>query len=63
MIWLWSVRCDRLKIDQDVLSQCGTQVSMQIQNPTDQDAIKRSVETAGEDVLRELPGLRPVSYT
>lgn len=47
------------KIDQDVLSQCGTQISMQIQNPNDQDAIKKSVETAGEDVLRELPGLTP----
>ena len=47
------------KIDQDVLSQCGTQISMQIQNPTDQDAIKNSVEAAGEDVLRELPGLTP----
>lgn len=47
------------KIDQDVLSQCGTQISMQIQNPTDQDAIKRSVEAAGEDVIRELPGLTP----
>jgi len=47
------------KIDQDVLSQCGTQVTMQIQNPTDQDAIKNSVEAAGEEVLRELPGLTP----
>ena len=47
------------KIDQDVLSQCGTQISMQIQNPNDQDAIKNSVEAAGEDVLRELPGLTP----
>jgi len=47
------------KIDQDVLSQCGTQISMQIKNPTDQDAIKNSVEAAGEDVLRELPGLTP----
>jgi len=47
------------KIDQDVLSQCGTQISMQIKNPNDQDAIKNSVEAAGEDVLRELPGLTP----
>ncbi len=47
------------KIDQDVLSQCGTQISMQIKNPNDQDAIKTSVEAAGEDVLRELPGLTP----
>ena len=47
------------KIDQDVLSQCGTQVTMQIQNPTDQQAIKESVEAAGETVLSELPGLTP----
>ncbi|MFC7095724.1 ATP-binding protein [Halobaculum marinum] len=47
------------KIDQDVLSQCGTQVTMKIQNPTDQKAIESSVEAAGEDVLRELPGLTP----
>ena len=47
------------KIDGDVLSQCGTQIIMQIQNPTDQEAIKRSVESVGEDVMRELPGLTP----
>lgn len=47
------------KVDQDTLSQCGTQISMQIQNPTDQEAIKKSIEAAGEDVLRELPGLTP----
>lgn len=47
------------KLDADVLSQCGTQVIMQIQNPTDQQAIQQSVESAGEDVLDELPGLTP----
>lgn len=47
------------KIDGDVLSQCGTQLIMQIQNPTDQDAIRQSVESAGESVLKELPGLTP----
>ena len=47
------------KLDQDVLSQCGTQITMQITNPSDQDAIRNSVEAAGEDVLRELPGLTP----
>jgi hypothetical protein len=47
------------KIDGDVLSQCGTQLIMQIQNPTDQDAIRQSVESAGESVLDELPGLTP----
>ena len=47
------------KIDQDTLSQCGTQITMQIQNPTDQKAIEQSVEAAGEEVLDELPGLTP----
>lgn len=47
------------KIDPDVLSQCGTQISMAIRNPNDQDAIRKSVEAAGEDVTRELPGLTP----
>lgn len=47
------------KIDQDTLSQCGTQVTMKIQNPADQKAIEESVEAAGEDVLDELPGLTP----
>lgn len=32
---------------------------MQIQNPTDQQAIRESVEAAGEAVLSELPGLTP----
>lgn len=47
------------KIDPDVLSQCGTQISMQIKNPNDQKSIRESVEAAGEDVLGELPGLTP----
>ncbi len=47
------------KLDADVLSQCGTQVIMQIQNPNDQQAIRQSVESAGQDVLDELPGLTP----
>jgi DNA helicase HerA-like ATPase len=47
------------KVDPDVLSQCGTQVVMQMMNPTDQKAIVQSIEGAGEDVLVELPGLSP----
>jgi hypothetical protein len=45
------------KLDQTVLSQCGTQITMQIKNPTDQQAIRDSVESAGDAVLDELPGL------
>lgn len=47
------------KLDSDVLSQCGTQVIMKIKNPNDQKAIQQSVESAGEDILDELPGLTP----
>ena len=47
------------KLDADVLSQCGTQIIMQIQNPSDQQAIRQSVESTGEEVLDELPGLTP----
>jgi DNA helicase HerA-like ATPase len=47
------------KIDGDTLSQCGTQITMQIQNPADRKAIEESVEAAGEAVLDELPGLTP----
>ncbi len=47
------------KIDDDILSQCKTQIIMQIQNPNDQDAIRRAVESVGEDLLSELPGLTP----
>jgi len=47
------------KIDPDVLSQCGTQIIMQITNPQDQQSIRQSIESAGEGVLAELPGLTP----
>jgi len=47
------------KIDDDVLSQCKTQIIMQIKNPNDQDAVRRSVEDIGKDLLSELPGLTP----
>jgi DNA helicase HerA-like ATPase len=47
------------KVDDDVLSQCKTQIIMQIQNPVDQDAVRKGVEHVGEDLLEELPGLTP----
>lgn len=34
-------------------------IIMQIQNPLDQDAVKKGVEDVGEDLLSELPGLTP----
>jgi DNA helicase HerA-like ATPase len=45
------------KLDQDVLSQCMTQVIMRIVNPMDQDTIAKSVEGAGRQLLAELPAL------
>ncbi|HLL71426.1 MAG TPA: ATP-binding protein, partial [Pyrinomonadaceae bacterium] len=45
------------KLDQDVLSQCMTQVIMRIVNPIDQDTVAKSVEGAGRGLLNELPAL------
>ncbi|MGB9180130.1 MAG: ATP-binding protein [Pyrinomonadaceae bacterium] len=45
------------KLDQDVLSQCMTQIIMRIVNPVDQDTVAKSVEGAGRQLLDELPAL------
>lgn len=45
------------RLDQDVLSQCNTQIIMKIVNPLDQDFIRKSAEAVTEDVIRDLPGL------
>ncbi len=45
------------KIDSDVLSQCMSQFIMRIVNPVDQDSLKYGVESAGRDLLKELPAL------
>jgi DNA helicase HerA-like ATPase len=45
------------KLDQDVLSQCMTQIIMRIVNPIDQDTVAKSVEGAGRAMLAELPAL------
>ena len=45
------------KLDQDVLSQCMTQVIMRIVNPIDQDTVAKSVEGAGRQLIAELPAL------
>src|SRR5918912_842162 len=45
------------KLDQDVLSQCMTQVIMRIVNPIDQDTVAKTVEGAGRQLLAELPAL------
>lgn len=45
------------RLDQDVLSQCNTQIIMRIVNPLDQDFIRKSAEAVTEDIIRDLPGL------
>src|SRR3954465_228126 len=45
------------KLDQDVLSQCMTQVIMRIVNPIDQNTIASSIESVGRKMLDELPAL------
>lgn len=45
------------KIDPDVLSQCGSQLIMQLTNPDDQVAVQRASEAISKELLENLPGL------
>ncbi len=45
------------KLDADSLSQCMTQITMRIINPTDQQQIAQSIESASRDLVSELPSL------
>jgi uncharacterized protein len=45
------------KINEDVLSQCGSQIIMKITNGRDQDAIANAVEAASADLVSDLAGL------
>lgn len=45
------------KLDQNILSQCMTQFLMRIINPIDQESVKQGVESAGRELLDELPSL------
>jgi len=45
------------KIDQDVLSQCNSQIILRITNPHDQKAVQSASEQLGESLMRDLPGL------
>ena len=45
------------KLDADSLSQCMTQITMRIINPTDQQQIAQSIESASRDLISELPSL------
>ncbi len=45
------------KLDADSLSQCMTRIKMRIINPTDQQQIARSIESASRELISELPSL------
>jgi len=45
------------KLNADVLSQCQTHFLMRIVNPVDQAAVAAAVESAGRELLDELPAL------
>lgn len=45
------------KLDEDVLSQCNSSIIMKVRNGVDQQTVAESVESAGEDLLKDLPGL------
>lgn len=45
------------KIDQDVLSQCNSEIIMKITNPLDQKAVLEAGESIGENVIQDLPSL------
>ena len=45
------------KISQDALSQCGSQIIMQLTNPDDQRAVQRASEAISAELLDDLPGL------
>ncbi len=45
------------KISQDTLSQCGSQIVMQLTNPDDQRAVQKASEAISAELLDDLPGL------
>ncbi len=45
------------KISQDALSQCGSQMIMQLTNPDDQRAVQKASEAISAELLDDLPGL------
>ncbi len=45
------------KVDENVLSQCNTQITLKITNPKDQNAIGSASESITQDLLNDLPGL------
>lgn len=45
------------KIDEETLSQCGSQIIMQVTNPRDQNSIENAAEALSKELMTDLPGL------
>jgi len=45
------------RINEDILSQCNSQIILRITNPNDQGTVQRASEQLGESLMRDLPGL------
>lgn len=45
------------KIDEEALSQCGSQIIMQVTNPRDQNSIENAAEALSKELMADLPGL------
>jgi len=45
------------KINEEALSQCGSQIIMQVTNPRDQNSIENAAEALSKELMADLPGL------
>ena len=45
------------KVDDDVLSQCNSQIIMRMTNPMDMNAVRNAAESLSQDLFEDLPGL------
>jgi DNA helicase HerA-like ATPase len=45
------------KVDDDVLSQCNSQIIMRMTNPIDMNAVRNAAEALSQDLFEDLPGL------
>jgi DNA helicase HerA-like ATPase len=45
------------KVDDDVLSQCNSQIIMRMTNPMDMNAVRNAAEALSQDLFEDLPGL------
>lgn len=45
------------KIDEEALSQCCSQIIMQVTNPRDQNSIQNAAEALSKELMADLPGL------